>query len=91
MLCPLFVDNEEYKFPFPTFHSAFSSMTLSFRPLPSICACTMEKSLIGIPPVRPGDRVFWHCDLIHEVDKFHPGKDDSDVAYYLCTPLAPYH
>ncbi|KAL3475234.1 hypothetical protein BJX99DRAFT_271174 [Aspergillus californicus] len=51
----------------------------------------MGRSMIGIPPVRPGDYVFWHCDLIHEVDKFHPGKTDSSVVYYPCTPLTPYN
>lgn len=51
----------------------------------------MEKSIIGIPPVRPGDYVFWHSDLIHEVDKFHPGERNSSVAYNACSPLTPYN
>ncbi|EMC94424.1 hypothetical protein BAUCODRAFT_548017 [Baudoinia panamericana UAMH 10762] len=51
----------------------------------------LEKSMIGIPPVKPGDYVFWHCDLLHEVDKFHPGKLDSSVVYNACTPLVPYN
>ena len=50
-----------------------------------------EKSMVGIPPVKPGDYVFWHCDLLHEVDQFHPGKLDSSVVYNACTPLVPYN
>lgn len=51
----------------------------------------MEKSIVGIPPVKPGDYVFWHSDLIHEVDRFNPGVNDSSVAYNPCTPLTPYN
>ncbi|KAL3456869.1 hypothetical protein BJX64DRAFT_293717 [Aspergillus heterothallicus] len=51
----------------------------------------MERSIVGIPPVRPGDYVFWHCDLVHEVDRFHPGTMDSSVVYNACNPLTPYN
>lgn len=51
----------------------------------------LKKSMVGIPPVKPGDYVFWHCDLIHEVDKAHPGKTDSSVVYNPCVPLCPYN
>ncbi|KAL2812731.1 hypothetical protein BJX63DRAFT_443355 [Aspergillus granulosus] len=51
----------------------------------------LERSIVGIPPVRPGDYVFWHCDLVHEVDRFHPGERDSSVVYNACTPLTPYN
>ncbi|KAK8147898.1 hypothetical protein G3M48_000776 [Beauveria asiatica] len=51
----------------------------------------MEISLVGIPPVKPGDYAFWHSDLIHEVDKFHPGKHNSSVVYNGCVPLTPYN
>lgn len=51
----------------------------------------IERTVIGIPPVKPGDYVFWHCDLIHEVDKVHPGTRDSSVVYNACTPLVPYN
>ncbi|KAL4749562.1 hypothetical protein BDW72DRAFT_204637 [Aspergillus terricola var. indicus] len=91
MLRPLFVDNEEYNDSLPTFPGAFPSNTQFFPTRAFHPHLQMEKSLIGIPPVRPGDYVFWHCDLIHEVDKFHPGKNDSSVVYYPCTPLAPYN
>lgn len=51
----------------------------------------MERSIVGIPPIRPGDFVFWHCDLVHEVDRFHRGTIDSSVVYYACVPLTPYN
>lgn len=51
----------------------------------------MHKSMIGIPPVKPGDYVFWHSDLIHEVDKYHLGTADSSVIYNASTPLSPYN
>ena len=51
----------------------------------------LKRSVVGIPPVKPGDYVFWHADVVHEVDKFHPGKTDSSVAYNACTPLIPYN
>lgn len=51
----------------------------------------LDKSMVGMPPVKPGDYVFWHCDLLHEVDKFHPGKRDSSVVYNACTPVVPYN
>lgn len=47
--------------------------------------------MVGIPPVKPGDYVFWHCDLVHEVDSVHPGKLDSSVVYNACNPLTPYN
>lgn len=51
----------------------------------------LKRSVVGIPPVEPGDYVFWHADLVHEVDKFHPGTTDSSAAYNPCTPLIPYN
>ena len=51
----------------------------------------LKESIVGIPPVKPGDYVFWHCDLVHEVDKFHPGTTDSSVVYNGCNPLTPYN
>lgn len=28
----------------------------------------LEKTMIAVPKVKPGDAVFWHCDLIHAVE-----------------------
>ncbi|KAG7737291.1 hypothetical protein KL923_003680 [Ogataea haglerorum] len=50
-----------------------------------------EKSVVGIPYVRPGDFVLWHADLLHEVDKEHKGSKESSVLYVAHTPLCPYN
>jgi hypothetical protein len=47
-----------------------------------------NRSSVGIPDVRKGAFVFWHCDLPHEVDKEHNGPDHSSVFYYGQTPLS---
>ncbi|KFY33829.1 hypothetical protein V494_07279 [Pseudogymnoascus sp. VKM F-4513 (FW-928)] len=49
----------------------------------------LEKSMINIPAVRPGDYVAWHCDTIHSVDTSHTGTTDSSVLYIPATPLTP--
>lgn len=51
----------------------------------------LDRAMVGIPPVRPGDFAFWHCDLVHMVDSEHPGERDSSVIYYACVPLTPYN
>ncbi|KAF1955310.1 DUF1479-domain-containing protein [Byssothecium circinans] len=47
----------------------------------------LQKSMIHVPTVRPGDYVAWHCDTIHAVDKTHSGKSDSSVLYIPACPL----
>jgi len=47
----------------------------------------LEKSMVHVPDVRPGDYVAWHCDVIHAVDKVHNGKGDSSVLYIPACPL----
>ncbi|KAH8698601.1 hypothetical protein BGW36DRAFT_358130 [Talaromyces proteolyticus] len=42
---------------------------------------------VSIPPVRPGDAVFWHCDVAHMVEAEHCGKSDSSVFYIPALPL----
>ncbi|KAH7156627.1 hypothetical protein EDB81DRAFT_840696 [Dactylonectria macrodidyma] len=51
----------------------------------------INRAIVGIPPVRPGDYVFWHCDLVHGVDPTNPGQADSSVSYNACNPLTPYN
>lgn len=90
MLRPLFLRGE-FDDTQPTFPGATPGFT-QFRPTEAFHPhLMMEKSIVGIPPVKPGDYAFWHCDLIHEVDRFHPGKLDSSVVYNACTPLTPYN
>lgn len=47
----------------------------------------LQKSMIHMPEVRPGDYVAWHCDTIHSVDKTHTGKSDSSVLYIPACPM----
>lgn len=90
MLRPLFLDGK-FDDSQPTFPGSTPGST-QFRPTDEYHPhLLMEKSMVGIPPVKPGDYVFWHCDLLHGVDKFHPGTIDSSVAYNPCAPLTPYN
>lgn len=92
MLRPFFLEGEDaFDDVTPTFPGAEPGKT---QVLPTNALhpdLMMEKSMVGIPPVKPGDYVFWHCDLIHEVDKYHPGSKDSSVVYNASTPLVPYN
>jgi len=47
----------------------------------------LERSMIHIPQVKPGDYVAWHCDPIHAVDNIHAGKSDPSVLYIPACPL----
>ncbi|CZR55132.1 related to DUF1479 domain protein [Phialocephala subalpina] len=47
----------------------------------------LEKSMVSVPDVRPGDYVAWHCDTVHAVDRIHSGKGDSSVLYIPVCPL----
>ncbi|KAL2151172.1 hypothetical protein VTH82DRAFT_6270 [Thermothelomyces myriococcoides] len=46
----------------------------------------LEKTMVHVPKVRPGDYVVWHCDTIHAVDKKHTGTGDSSVLYIPVCP-----
>jgi len=43
--------------------------------------------MISLPLVEPGDQVYWHCDVIHAVEKMNAGKGDSSVMYIPAVPL----
>ncbi|EKM53735.1 uncharacterized protein PHACADRAFT_176135 [Phanerochaete carnosa HHB-10118-sp] len=43
--------------------------------------------LVSVPAVRPGDQVFWHCDLVHAVEAAHTGAHDSAVLYVPAVPF----
>lgn len=91
LLRPFFILDEEFDEITPLFPGATPG-NLQFFPTQKLHPhLQLEKSMIGIPPVRPGDYAFWHCDLVHEVDKFHPGTRDSSVSYNACVPLCPYN
>lgn len=91
LLRPYFILGEEFDDVTPLFPGA-SPGNLQFLPTRKLHPhLLLEKSMVGIPPVKPGDYVFWHCDLVHEVDRFHPGTVDSSVSYNGCVPLCPYN
>lgn len=91
MLRPYFVLDETFDDTTPVFPGATPGSSQFFPTEELHPHLRMEKTMVGIPPVNPGDYVFWHCDLIHEVDKFHPGKNDSSVSFNACVPLCPYN
>ena len=33
--------------------------------------------MTSVPKVNPGDMVFWHCDVVHSVEREHTGLEDS--------------
>ena len=47
------------------------------------------RGLIPIPPVAPGDTVWWHPDLIHAVEARHGGGGPSNVMYIPAAPDCP--
>ncbi|KAG6256929.1 hypothetical protein E4U23_000081 [Claviceps purpurea] len=47
----------------------------------------LNRTMIHIPKISPGDFVAWHCDAIHSVDKVHNGTGDSSVLYIPVCPV----
>ncbi|KAJ6627724.1 hypothetical protein B0H10DRAFT_2161062 [Mycena sp. CBHHK59/15] len=47
----------------------------------------LDKTMVSMPRVEPGDQVYWHCDMIHAVEGYHGGKEDSSVMYIPAVPL----
>ncbi|KAJ7656448.1 hypothetical protein DFH06DRAFT_471627 [Mycena polygramma] len=47
----------------------------------------LNETMVSMPRVEPGDQVYWHCDMIHAVEGFHGGKEDSSVMYIPAVPL----
>lgn len=88
MLRPLF-HTGAYDDSLPTFPGAIPGHTQFFPTREHHADLDLERTLVGIPPVRPGDYVFWHCDLVHGVDPTHHGTTDSSVFYNACVPLTP--
>jgi hypothetical protein len=43
-------------------------------------------ALSSIPPVEPGDTVWWHPDIVHAVEDRHRGKGYSNVIYIGAAP-----
>jgi len=43
------------------------------------------EGLTSVPPMQPGDTVFWHPDVVHAVDNEHRGEGYSNVMYIAAT------
>ncbi|KAL4801802.1 hypothetical protein BDV18DRAFT_164612 [Aspergillus unguis] len=86
MLRPLF-HTGEFNDTLPTFPGATPGSTQFFPTPEHHPHLRLDRAVISIPPVRPGDYVFWHCDLVHGVDATNPGLTDSSVFYNACNPL----
>ncbi|GCB52013.1 DUF1479 domain-containing protein [Streptomyces sp. NL15-2K] len=49
----------------------------------------LMEALTGIPDVRPGDSVWWHCDMIHSVAPVKDQKGWGNVMYIPAAPWCP--
>lgn len=47
----------------------------------------LERTMVSIPRVRPGDQAWWHADVIHAVEANHRGDGPSAVMYIPAVPL----
>ncbi|KAI1137207.1 DUF1479-domain-containing protein [Hypoxylon sp. FL0543] len=47
----------------------------------------LDRTMVPIPRVGPGDYVLWHPDTVHAVDRVHAGLADSSVLYVPACPL----
>jgi hypothetical protein len=52
----------------------YSTLMLSPESHPHL---RLDECVISVPKVNPGDTVFWHCDVVHAVEKEHTGSGDS--------------
>ncbi|KAF5393590.1 hypothetical protein D9757_000008 [Collybiopsis confluens] len=65
------------------------------RPTPALHPHMMlDKTMISVPKVMPGDTVFWHCDVVHAVEFEHTGNGDSagkllTMMYIPAMPTTP--
>lgn len=47
----------------------------------------LQRTLIPMKAVKPGDQVWWHCDGVHAVESEHKGANPSSVLYIPSVPL----
>jgi hypothetical protein len=80
MLRPFFVDGESFDASQPTFPGATSGLGQFFPTRKWHPHLQLEKTIVSVPRVKPGDYVFWHADLVHEVEGRHDGLEDSSVS-----------
>jgi uncharacterized protein DUF1479 len=49
----------------------------------------LMRALVGIPDVKAGDSVWWHCDMIHSVAPVRNQKGWGNVMYIPAAPWCP--
>ncbi|KAI0339923.1 DUF1479-domain-containing protein [Trametopsis cervina] len=80
-------DISEQHFPgIYSFEQAFTGPRPNPKTHPNL---QLEKTMVSVPRVNPGDMVFWHCDVIHAVEFEHTGAEDSCVMYIPAVPSTP--
>jgi hypothetical protein len=55
-------------------NGGYASLLLSHESHPHL---RLDECVVSVPKVNPGDTVFWHCDVVHAVEKEHTGSGDS--------------
>ena len=81
MLRPLLADVPEDDMCGVTVNRTFP-VTGQWHPL-------LRRALTGIPDVRAGDTVWWHCDLIHSVAPVQNQQGWGNVMYIPAAPWCP--
>ncbi|KAI9732013.1 MAG: hypothetical protein M1834_004464 [Cirrosporium novae-zelandiae] len=51
----------------------------------------LPRTMLSVPEAPPGTYVFWHCDMVHQVEDIHAGNEDSSVMYLPVVPLCRYN
>ena len=48
------------------------------RPTPELHPhLRLDECMVSVPQVNPGDTVYWHCDVVHAVEREHYGSGES--------------
>ncbi|PPQ86996.1 hypothetical protein CVT26_005465, partial [Gymnopilus dilepis] len=56
------------------------------RPTPALHPnLRLEQTMLSVPRVKPGDMVFWHCDVVHAVEREHVGVGESAGMFFIST------
>ena len=68
-------------------NGGYSSLLLTPESHPHL---RLDECMVSVPKVNPGDTVFWHCDVVHAVEKEHTGTGDSAGKHYITSLLLLY-
>ncbi|KAL2848405.1 hypothetical protein BJY01DRAFT_246418 [Aspergillus pseudoustus] len=93
LLRPFFVDDDDevLNWDEPTFPGATPGRGQLFPTTQFHPHLQQARSMVSVQTVEPGDYMYWHCDLAHEVEDRHGGAEDSSVFYNASIPLCPYN